>query len=323
EPPGAGGKPVGGQRPPVSFDLQSLDTSPFPALSEWGQEDGATAPFVPDLLLAEVGPDMMSKPEGPEVVTEVPGLSQDPSTERTMSSEDLPLIFDPFDDVTPQGVTAVPPGVITVAAAATPGSPPHPPPVAAMATGGTFPLPDRLVTAETDGGGGGGPSHPPPLVPLMPEWQASGTELPEPRARPSVPHAVKDSDRAEKREEISIISGLPTSTLLLLSSATPVTTATHRHVFKSTSGLEEMESEVRNWMELLREKAGYVSGMLVPVGIGIAGAILIVGALYSVRMIHRRRRNSFKYQRRKQPRESGPGRPDQAMLLADSSEDEF
>ena len=39
--------------------------------------------------------------------------------------------------------------------------------------------------------------------------------------------------------------------------------------------------------------------MLAPVGIGIAGALLIVGALYSIRRIHRKRRNSFKRQRRK------------------------
>lgn len=46
-------------------------------------------------------------------------------------------------------------------------------------------------------------------------------------------------------------------------------------------------------------QAGYVSGMLAPVGIGIMGALLIVGVLYSIRMIHRKRRNSFKHQRRK------------------------
>lgn len=39
--------------------------------------------------------------------------------------------------------------------------------------------------------------------------------------------------------------------------------------------------------------------MLAPVGIGITGALLIVGVLYSIRMIHRKRRNSFKHQRRK------------------------
>lgn len=46
-------------------------------------------------------------------------------------------------------------------------------------------------------------------------------------------------------------------------------------------------------------QAGYVSGMLAPVGIGIMGALLIVGVLYSIRMIHRKRRNSFKHQKRK------------------------
>ncbi|XP_067240665.1 armadillo-like helical domain-containing protein 4 isoform X1 [Chanodichthys erythropterus] len=81
-------------------------------------------------------------------------------------------------------------------------------------------------------------------------------------------------------------------------------------------------SAVRSWVELIREKAGYVSGMLAPVGIGIAGALLLVGALYSIRLIHRKRRDSFKHQRRKPPREVRSG-PDNAMLLADSSEDEF
>ncbi|XP_062267151.1 armadillo-like helical domain-containing protein 4 isoform X2 [Platichthys flesus] len=80
---------------------------------------------------------------------------------------------------------------------------------------------------------------------------------------------------------------------------------------------------MRSWVELIREKAGYVSGMLAPVGIGITGALLIVGALYSIRMIHRKRRNSFKHQRRKQPTEPSTSPQDQAMLLADSSEDEF
>lgn len=139
---------------------------------------------------------------------------------------------------------------------------------------------------------------------------------------------------------------------------------------------------VRSWLELIREKvsasstsnhldlqqtlpeltwrnsshhfpphlqAGYVSGMLAPVGIGISGALLIVGALYGLRTLHRRRRNHLKHQRKtrqqevsvsraqfsstiwrlkrfcssQQPGEAGSGSQDQAMLLADSSEDEF
>ncbi|KAK1795571.1 hypothetical protein P4O66_001066 [Electrophorus voltai] len=79
---------------------------------------------------------------------------------------------------------------------------------------------------------------------------------------------------------------------------------------------------IRSWVELIREKAGNVSSMLAPVGIGIAGALLIVGALYGIRMIHRKRQSSFKHQRRKQLKEVRNG-PDQAMLLADSSEDEL
>lgn len=100
-------------------------------------------------------------------------LSQDEATEGTMSSEALPLIFEPFEDVTPEGAPA--------AAAVTlmPGSIQVP---AAMATKGMH-LSEvdlgQLVTVETDSNG---PLHAQPL--LMPDWtspwQTSGAELLEP-----------------------------------------------------------------------------------------------------------------------------------------------
>ncbi|XP_077180123.1 armadillo-like helical domain-containing protein 4 isoform X2 [Paroedura picta] len=77
---------------------------------------------------------------------------------------------------------------------------------------------------------------------------------------------------------------------------------------------------VRNWMKKLKDKAGYMSGMLVPVGVGIAGALMILVTLYSVKIMNRRRRNGFK--RQKQKREFN-SMQDRVMLLADSSEDEF
>lgn len=46
-------------------------------------------------------------------------------------------------------------------------------------------------------------------------------------------------------------------------------------------------------------QAGYMSGMLVPVAVGIAGALFILGALYSIKIMNRRRRNGFKRHRRK------------------------
>lgn len=104
------------------------------------------------------------------VDTVVP-LSQDEATEGTMSSEALPLIFEPFEDVTPEGAAA--------AVTLVPGSTQPP---AAMATGG-MPLSevdlDQLVTLETDSDS---PSNAPSL--LMPDWtspwQTSGAELLEP-----------------------------------------------------------------------------------------------------------------------------------------------
>ena len=126
--------------------------------------------------------------------TEVP-LTQDQSTEGTMSSEDLPLIFDPFDDVTPQG------GASTAGGPAAPGGPQ--PSASATATAGTFLSEaafDRPVTVETDADG---PSHPPPMLPRewMSPWQTSGTELLEPSASPAGPldhHAVKGTENHNK-----------------------------------------------------------------------------------------------------------------------------
>uniref|UniRef100_A0A8C3T8M6 Armadillo like helical domain containing 4 n=1 Tax=Chelydra serpentina TaxID=8475 RepID=A0A8C3T8M6_CHESE len=71
----------------------------------------------------------------------------------------------------------------------------------------------------------------------------------------------------------------------------------------------------------LRGGAGYMSGMLVPVGVGIAGALFILGALYSIKIMNRRRRNGSRRHKRKQ-REFN-SMQDRVMLLADSSEDEF
>ncbi|XP_037688555.1 armadillo-like helical domain-containing protein 4 isoform X2 [Choloepus didactylus] len=84
---------------------------------------------------------------------------------------------------------------------------------------------------------------------------------------------------------------------------------------------QQNQGLVRSWMEKLKDKAGYMSGMLMPVGVGIAGALFILGALYSIKVMNRRRRNGFKRHKRKQ-REFN-SMQDRVMLLADSSEDEF
>ncbi|XP_043372523.1 armadillo-like helical domain-containing protein 4 isoform X1 [Dermochelys coriacea] len=83
---------------------------------------------------------------------------------------------------------------------------------------------------------------------------------------------------------------------------------------------QQNQGLVRSWMEKLKDKAGYMSGMLVPVGVGIAGALFILGALYSIKIMNRRRRNGSKRHKRKREFNS---MQDRVMLLADSSEDEF
>ncbi|XP_072307264.1 uncharacterized protein [Eucyclogobius newberryi] len=278
-------------------------------------------------------------------------LSQDDATESTMSSESLPLIFEPLEDASPEEA-----------------------------------LSDRPspVTAETDS-----VASPPLLPDWTSPGQTSGTDLQEPiRSSDSSveagSEASEDQDwtgaaRTLTPEENSLSPSLssllrPTPTVTMTTAAM---TTQYRHRPRSRPGFDEMESDedqdedeenseesmeesnedqtegpnastpppyslippppvwvqrnqglMRSWVELIREKAGYVSGMLAPVGIGISGALLLVGALYSIRTIHRKRRNSFKHQRRKarqpeQPREPGVSGQDQTMLLADSSEDEF
>uniref|UniRef100_A0A096LZ46 Armadillo like helical domain containing 4 n=1 Tax=Poecilia formosa TaxID=48698 RepID=A0A096LZ46_POEFO len=260
-----------------------------------------------------------------------------------MSSEALPLIFEPFEDTTEEG----PAGAAAEAAVVS----------------------QALV--------GDGPSREPPalLSEWTSPWQASGSELLEP-----VGAGTTASQRQVQTEQEEDHPGTGEEGTSFHNTMTTI--ASHQLLHKSRTGIEEMESEeldedededdenseesveedseedlteapetsstqppyslippppvwvqrnqglMRSWAELIREKAGYVSGMLAPVGIGITGALLIVGALYSIRMLHRKRRNSFKHQRRKarqpeQPREPGTSCQDQAMLLADSSEDEF
>ncbi|XP_041831866.1 uncharacterized protein LOC121633731 isoform X2 [Melanotaenia boesemani] len=364
--------------PPFMF-LTSRTSTP---LTIWGH-NVATKSSLTDPVLPEIGPNSMPRDDGLESLwteatkpaedTAVP-LSQDEATDATMSSEALPLIFEPFEDVTVDGA----------AAAHVPGSPQPP---GAMVTRGLSLSEvdlDQLVTVETDSDG---PSRDPSV--LLPDWtspwQTSGAELLEPviASGPSVSQRQAETQKDVVRTS-SFRENMPSTGPSLSSlqyAMTTVTMATHQLPHKSRFGLEEMESEeeadededdenseesleeeseedltgapktcstqptyslippppvwvqrnqglMRSWVELIREKAGYVSGMLAPVGIGITGALLIVGALYSIRMLHRKRRNSFKHQRRKvrqpeQPREPGTSRQDQAMLLADSSEDEF
>ncbi|XP_040188824.1 armadillo-like helical domain-containing protein 4 isoform X1 [Rana temporaria] len=137
----------------------------------------------------------------------------------------------------------------------------------------------------------------------------------------------KDNDSVDDSAERD--SDLPLFTLPGLSSQEPLEDDSNVALIEGAAYQvpDTMEWEqqnqglVRSWMEKLKDKAGYMSGMLVPVGVGIAGALLILGALYSIKIMNRRRRNGFKRHKRKQ-REFN-SMQDRVMLLADSSEDEF
>ncbi|KAI5611266.1 hypothetical protein C0J50_4789, partial [Silurus asotus] len=306
--------------------------------------------------------------QGVEEASVLP-LLQEMGTEATMSSEDLPLIFDPFDDVRPSTSSALA-SELSVAM------------VPATGMLGETEL-EQTLSMDTDNSPH--QSFPGPSDWPSP-WQMSGAETSDivlsSQTAISGPFSDPDVEHNERTEALQHV--LPTSVNALRLSPSPVSAttqkgadikATHSAVLKPVSGLEELESQenddeeddyadeseeeeeeseeeltevpvhsptrppyilippppvwgqrnqglIRSWVKLIRDKAGYVSGMLAPVGIGIAGALLIVGALYGIRIIHRKRKNSLKHQRRKQPTEVRSGQ-DQAMLLADSSEDEF
>ncbi|XP_028858242.1 uncharacterized protein KIAA0754 isoform X2 [Denticeps clupeoides] len=374
------GKPV---RTRPTLSLSGATSLPFPTVTDpQGRLSLGLGSSQPDLTLAS-----RLEVNGGGTWTEPISLQGDdvsllPSSEEvgpdpTMSSEDLPLIFEPFDDDTAGAVafTGQPTGSMVASQ-----------PSAHMEPGEVESQLGQMVTVDADQTLSEVPA--PGGSEWLSSWQTSGAELLEavstshPLANTplSEPMHITDHGRESDADIPQNPGGTsPTSPSLITGSAqqnhaVTVTRTTH----KPASGLEELESEehdedeedeeiedseeedddeeeseedqtespasaptrppyslippppvwvqrnqglVRSWVELIREKAGYVSGMLAPVGIGIAGALLIVGALYSVRMIHRKRRNSFKHQRRK-PREVRHGQ-DQAMLLADSSEDEF
>uniref|UniRef100_A0A8C2J0H9 Armadillo-like helical domain-containing protein 4 n=1 Tax=Cyprinus carpio TaxID=7962 RepID=A0A8C2J0H9_CYPCA len=244
--------------------------------------------------------------------------SQDVSTEATMSSEDLPLIFEPFEDITAPGASSGP-SVAMTPAAVTAGDPEL----------------ERMVSMDTDHTSSdvrlsgmletSGVTE--PITEPHPEAEHYGTTQPgDDVTQSSVTHqpltvsereSKEEPDEDEEDEELDSDEEESEEDLTESAMAPPYSLIPPPPVW-----VQRNQGLVRSWVELIREKAGYVSGMLAPVGIGIAGALLLVGALYSIRVIHRRRRNSFKHQRRKPPREVRSG-PDNAMLLADSSEDEF
>ncbi|KAK3516081.1 hypothetical protein QTP70_005218 [Hemibagrus guttatus] len=310
--------------------------------------------LVPGLLtlssrLVELG-DTWTEPvhlQGVEEASVLP-LLQEVGTEATMSSEDLPLIFEPFDDVTPSSSSALASELSVAMVPAT----------------GMLSETELEQTLSMDTDHSLHQSFPGPSDWPSP-WQMSGAENSDTVSSSQMPiigpFSEADVEHSERTERLQNPIVLSTSVDVLRLSPSPVSAttqqvadvkSTHSAVLKPVSGLEELESQenedeeddyadeseedeeeseeelteipvhsptrppyilippppvwgqrnqglIRSWVKLIREKAGYVSGMLAPVGIGIAGALLIVGALYGIRMIHRKRKNSLKHQRRK------------------------
>ncbi|XP_026115447.1 armadillo-like helical domain-containing protein 4 isoform X1 [Carassius auratus] len=269
--------------------------------------------------------DFSSRPlDAPDTWTEADRLQTEEvsvSSPATMSSEDLPLIFEPFEDVTAPRASSGPSVAMTPAAVTMermvsmdtvhtssdirllgtkePITEPHP---EAEHHGTTQPGDDVTQRSVTH-------------KPLTADPESNGLSCVQIRSAERL-CVTEEPDEDEEEEEVDSDEEESEEDLTESTMAPPYSLIPPPPVW-----VQRNQGLVRSWVELIREKAGYVSGMLAPVGIGIAGALLLVGALYSIRAIHRRR-NSFKHQRRKPPREVRSG-PDNAMLLADSSEDEF
>ncbi|XP_016362769.1 uncharacterized protein C14orf37 homolog isoform X2 [Sinocyclocheilus anshuiensis] len=259
-----------------------------------------------------------------EAVSVLPS-SQDVGTEATMSSEDLPLIFEPLE----AGASSEPSVAMTPAAV----------------TAGDAEL-ERMVSMDTDLTSSdvrlsgtletSGAREPITESHLAEEHYGTtqrdditqalvvseAVHLPASKPKTDMDDPKIKDEPDEEDEEMDSEEEEESEEDLTESTIAPHRSPPYGLIPPPPVWVQQNQGLVRSWVELIREKAGYVSGMLAPVGVGIAGALLLFGALYSIRVIHRKRRNSFKHQRRKPPREVLSG-PDNTMLLADSSEDEF
>lgn len=295
---------------PTEGVIMSTSQEPpmLPAIGPLPKEDGAES------LWTEA-----ARPSGADTVGP---LSQDDATESTMSSESLPLIFDPLEDVSPEEALS---------------DRTRPSDVPGQAPGTELQEPVRSTLPEQEAGwdqaGTGAaktsPSLSSPPRPTTTATAATVTMATQHQHHPKSRHGFDETGSDEDPDEDEEISEESEESEEDLTEAPEVSTPPPYSLIPPPPiWVQRNQGLMRSWVELIREKAGYVSGMLAPVGIGISGALLLVGALYSIRTVHRRRRNSFKHQRRKtrqqeQPREPGTSGQDQAMLLADSSEDEF
>ncbi|XP_059367992.1 armadillo-like helical domain-containing protein 4 isoform X2 [Carassius carassius] len=267
---------------------------------------------------------------------EVSISSQDVVTEATMSSEDLPLIFEPSEDVMPARASselsvAMTPAAVTVGDAElewmvsmdTDRTSSDVRVSGTLETSGAREPITESHLAEEDYGTTRRDDITQSVVTHQALLDSEVVHLPASKLKtdiPKDPRIKEEPDEDEEDEEMDSEEE-ESEEDLTESTVAPHRSAPYGLIPPPPVWVQQNQGLVRSWVELIREKAGYVSGMLAPVGIGIAGALLLVGALYSIRAIHRRR-NSFKHQRRKPPREVRSG-PDNTMLLADSSEDEF
>ncbi|KAI1897887.1 hypothetical protein AGOR_G00087890 [Albula goreensis] len=323
----------------------------------------------PSPLSSKAG--MLARPTDDTALEDTPmGLER----EETLSTEDLPLLFEPLDDA--EAMVTLPPG----------GSLP------ALHPSHGLQQEAELVDIETTDANRTLSEDSFPALPDLPSmaWQMSGSEITDAVSSPVLlsltvpPSGSPLKNRSPDSDENGLADTATEPHPIFIEAPPPIATgptflttvakATGLPGPKPKSGLEELEYEeehdedeededtddseeeesqeeetealmpaptppayshvprpplwvqrnhglVRSWVEKIRDEAGYVSGMLAPVGIGIAGALFILGILYSIRAVHRKRRNNIKQQRRKQREMTS--RQDQAMLLADSSEDEL
>lgn len=254
--------------------------------------------------------------------------SQDLLTDATMSSEDLPLIFEPFEDVTPAGNSALV-SRMSVAMAPTAVTVEDAEIMVSMDTEHTSSLsgmldwPSSWQMLQMKATEHDGKTENDDITQMMTVTSSEVLQIPTSRSKTDTEDQESKEETDEDEEDDGMDSDEDKSEEdLTETTMTPPNRPPYSLIPPPPVWMQGNHGLIRSWVELIREKAGYVSGMLAPVGIGIAGALLLVGTLYSIRVFHHRRRENVKHQRSRPPREVRSG-PDNAMLLADSSEDEF
>ncbi|TRZ03295.1 hypothetical protein DNTS_029415, partial [Danionella cerebrum] len=215
------------------------------------------------------------------------------SSDESMSSEDLPLIFEPFED------TTVSPKLLT--------------PEKKHTAAPELSLPAEIMTT--------------PSTEASAEIRnTAGTSSSSENQRTPASSKSKSKSSSAITPSTSSSTFITASRFRLRTTSDPVET-TQEEADEEMDSEEESEEDLSESTQSPHTRAPFTllprphPPVWLQMNQGLAGVLLLVGALYSIRVIHRRRKQGFKHHNRKQAEE--PNEPDNTLLLMESSEDEL